>query len=130
MFWRICAVVVVMVAMVACGSQTTRSNANSHLGPEIAQAAIKASPTLLIINNGIERFRVYGSHGLLALVYPGQTKCVRIYGEGVRSLVIRSIRESETTPRLLPVAGEGWVIELGMNLVYDVLTLQPTSICE
>ena len=70
----------------------------SLLYSEIMQPVGLTLPTLLIVNEGTERFRIYGAVGLLGSVYPGETKCVTLDREGEQVLGIRGMRESEITP--------------------------------
>ena len=125
MFRRLC-----VVAMVACGPQMASENTDFQLlYSEIMQPVGLTLPTLLIVNEGIERFRIYGAVGLLGSVYPGETKCVTLGREGEQVLEIRSLRESEITPIFWPAHGQGWEIYLGLDLRFDVHSLQPGSIC-
>ncbi len=87
-------------------------------------------PTLLIINKSMDPVRVYSEIGILANVYPGQEKCVKLRQLGDINLRFRQIRGSEMAPPFNVGDSPGWKITISNLLRVDVHSLMPAEVCK
>ncbi len=91
---------------------------------------ILSFPTLLIVNKSMDPVRVYSQIGILANVYPGQEKCVKLREIGNTSLRFRQIGGSEVAPSFIPGDSPGWKVTIYNMLRVDVYSLMPAEACK
>ena len=91
---------------------------------------IFALPTLLIINQSTDPVRVYSELGILANVYPGQEKCVKLRELGNIELRFRQIRGSVMAPSINVNDSPGWKVTIRNLLRVDVYSLMPAEVCK
>ena len=87
-------------------------------------------PTLLIINQSTDPVRVYSEMGILANVYPGQEKCVKLRQTGYINLRFRQIGGSEEAPVIHANDSSGWMVTIRNLLRVDVYSLIPAEVCK
>lgn len=87
--------------------------------------------TVLVVNEGVYAFSVYGSVGFLARVWPGERKCVRLLSPTPTTLRIRTMNGATyETPRFLPTEFDGgWTMTIGTTPRYDVTSITTASRC-
>ncbi len=90
-------------------------------------------PTLRIVNKGSFAYRVQVSAGVVAHVYPGQSKCVLMgHYSGLRVIEFSAqggARRYYTAPENL-LSSAGWIVEIGELPKYDVLSFRPARTCK
>ncbi|NIM50742.1 MAG: hypothetical protein GTO22_16070 [Gemmatimonadales bacterium] len=89
-------------------------------------------PTLQIVNNTSLAYRVTVGTGVVVQSHPGQTNCVRVGNlNEVRIMEVFALASSvayHTPPENLMNA-PGWILEIGQQPKYDVLSLRPAEPC-
>ncbi len=89
-----------------------------------------AYPTLLIINQSLEPVRLYDGSMLLANVYPGERRCIKLRRQTDVTFFLKQWSANELAPTINPVTSPGWEITVRNRLVFDVLSLQPAEACK
>ncbi len=87
-------------------------------------------PTLLITNESMDPVRVYSEMGILANVYPGQEKCVKLRELGNIELRFRQISGSVMAPSINADDSPGWKVTIRNLLRVDVYSLMPAEVCK
>jgi hypothetical protein len=88
-------------------------------------------PTLLIVNSGFENLRVIDEFGrTLARVFRGDSACIVLLRDALQQFFVQQPYKTEAAPIFSPYGREGWRIEIGNTLVFDVLSLQPAERCK
>jgi hypothetical protein len=90
-------------------------------------------PTLRIVNNTSLEYRVTVSPGLMVQSRPGQTNCVRVGTVNeVRTMEVFALASTVAyyTPPENLMSAPGWILEIGQQPKYDVLSLRPAEPCK
>ncbi|MGD2134538.1 MAG: hypothetical protein PVF27_00185 [Gemmatimonadales bacterium] len=89
-------------------------------------------PTLQVVNNTSLEYRVTVGTGVVVQARPGQTSCVRVGSlNEVRVMEVFALASSVRyyTPPENLMSAPGWILELGQQPKYDMLSLRPAEPC-
>lgn len=89
-------------------------------------------PTLMIVNNTSLEYRVTVGTGVVVQSRPGQTSCVRV-GTRSEARIMRVFAMASSVSYYTPpenlMSAPGWILEIGQQPKYDVLSLRPAEPC-
>ena len=95
-------------------------------------AASARLPTLEVVNSTSLVYRVTLGPSRVFQVHPGQRKCVRVGNihdtRAIEFFALASSRTYTTPPENL-MSSPGWIVEIGQQPAYDVLSLRPAEPC-
>ncbi|MFQ6047641.1 MAG: hypothetical protein ACE5PT_14990 [Gemmatimonadales bacterium] len=89
-------------------------------------------PTLQIVNNTSLEYRVTVGIGVVVQSRPGQTNCIRV-GTRSEARIMRVFAMASSVAYYTPpenlMSAPGWILEIGQQPKYDVLSLRPAEPC-
>lgn len=116
---------VVLVAALAAAPACRRGGRPEPVEP--------LGPTLEIVNTSSLAYRVTVRPGFVVQVHPGQRKCVRAgnFNEA-RTIQVMALAStvSHSTPTENLASSPGWILEIGQQPRFDVLSLRPSEPCK
>ena len=121
--WMVGALAVVAVATAACRNNDAWVREPVH----------PLGPTLEVTNNTSLEYRVTVGPGVVIMARPGMTSCTRIGNlREVRSIEVFALasRTRYYTPVEQLLSQPGWVLDIGMNPQYTIVSLRPAEPCK
>lgn len=121
---RWAALAVAAVILVGSGCRNNYDWVNEDVHP--------LGPTLQVVNRTSLEYRVTVGTGVVVQSRPGQTSCVRVgTNSAARVMEVFALASSvvyHTPPEDL-MSAPGWILEIGQQPKYDVLSLRPAEPC-